>query len=95
MDNRPDAGQLLKGKVALVTGGAGGIGTAICHHLAAAATTVVVTFNSNGGRAEALVDELPGGHFRQAEVSHQPGPGRIEPFGEAVANLAAQPRNRE
>jgi 3-oxoacyl-[acyl-carrier protein] reductase len=64
MNNGLDTGQVLKGKVALVTGGAGGIGTAICRHLADAGATVVVTYNSNGGRAEALVDELRGdGHL--------------------------------
>lgn len=63
MNNGLGDRQALKGRVALVTGGAGGIGTAISRHLADAGVTVVVTYNSNGGRAEALVDDLPGtGH---------------------------------
>jgi 3-oxoacyl-[acyl-carrier protein] reductase len=50
--------------VALVTGGAGGIGSAICRHLAEAGATVIVTFNANYQRAQSLVRELPGdGHL--------------------------------
>lgn len=48
MDNERGVGQALKGKVALVTGGAGGIGAAICRHLADAGATVVTTYSSNG-----------------------------------------------
>lgn len=55
-----DNSKPLTGKVALVTGGAGGIGTAICRHLADAGASVVLTYNSNGGRAEALARDLTG-----------------------------------
>jgi 3-oxoacyl-[acyl-carrier protein] reductase len=46
--------------VALVTGGAGGIGSAICRALARAGAAVVVTYHSNAGKAQALLGELPG-----------------------------------
>ncbi len=49
--------------VAVVTGGAGGIGAAICQRLAADGTTVIVGYNSNSGRATELAERLPGqGH---------------------------------
>lgn len=49
--------------VALVTGGAGGIGTAICRALAAAGFRIIVGFNRSGAVAEELAKTLPGsGH---------------------------------
>lgn len=54
---------MLKGKTTLVTGGAGGIGSAICHKLATAGAAVVVTYNANAEKAAALIQDLPGeGH---------------------------------
>jgi 3-oxoacyl-[acyl-carrier protein] reductase len=53
----------LAGRVAIVTGGAGGIGSAICWALAMAGAAVVITYNSNADKAQALLAELPGsGH---------------------------------
>ncbi|WP_202630504.1 SDR family NAD(P)-dependent oxidoreductase [Deinococcus alpinitundrae] len=53
----------LSGQVALVTGGAGGIGAAICQALAGAGAAVVVGFSGNEARAQALARALPGeGH---------------------------------
>lgn len=48
----------LHGKVAVVTGGAGGIGAAICTELAQQGATVVVGYNSSADRAEALARTL-------------------------------------
>lgn len=48
----------LNGQVAVVTGGAGGIGEAICRGLAAAGCTVVVGYNSSEGPARALAESL-------------------------------------
>ncbi|MBO0929785.1 SDR family NAD(P)-dependent oxidoreductase [Fibrella aquatilis] len=49
--------------IALVTGGAGGIGSAICRQLAQAGATVIITYNSNPQKAGELLQTLPGvGH---------------------------------
>jgi 3-oxoacyl-[acyl-carrier protein] reductase len=45
-------------KVAIVTGGAGGIGRAVCEQLAASGYAIVVNYLSSRDRAEALVREL-------------------------------------
>lgn len=49
----------LDGRVAVVTGGAGGIGEAICQGLARAGCAVVVGYNSSEGPAQALAAQLP------------------------------------
>src|SRR5258708_19675256 len=52
-----------EGAVAVVTGGAGGIGTAICRALAREGMHVVVGYNKSVDAARALVESLPGeGH---------------------------------
>jgi 3-oxoacyl-[acyl-carrier protein] reductase len=49
----------LNGKVALVTGGAGGIGSGICEVLAEHGAMVIVGYNSSRDQAAALADRLP------------------------------------
>ncbi len=58
------SGQLMAGKVAVVTGGGGGIGSAICHHLAEAGAKVVLTYRKSVEQTQAVADELAGeGHL--------------------------------
>lgn len=59
MPNQP-LPNVLTGKVALVTGGAGGIGSAISRALAQAGATVIITYNSDSVKANTLLDTLPG-----------------------------------
>lgn len=50
----------LGGKVALVTGGGGGIGSAICRRLAERGAEIIITYNSDEAKAQAVADSLPG-----------------------------------
>lgn len=51
-------------KVALVTGGAGGIGSAISRKFATEAYSVIITYNRNAEKAKKLIQSLPGsGHL--------------------------------
>lgn len=59
----------LSGQVAIVTGGAGGIGSAISRTLAQAGATVVMTYNSDLAKANALLATLPGTGHAVAQAS--------------------------
>ncbi|UBV44371.1 SDR family oxidoreductase (plasmid) [Deinococcus taeanensis] len=61
-------GSELSGQVALVTGGSGGIGSAICEVLAGAGAAVLVGYAGHPERAGALVAALPGGGHRALRV---------------------------
>jgi NAD(P)-dependent dehydrogenase (short-subunit alcohol dehydrogenase family) len=59
----------LDGKVALVTGGASGIGAATCRELARAGALVIVA-DLNLHAAEALANDLPGARAVQMDVTN-------------------------
>lgn len=55
---------LLQNKIALVTGGGGGIGRAICKRLASEGASIVITYSRSQDKAEQLAHELVGdGHL--------------------------------
>lgn len=59
----------MRGRVALVTGAAGGIGSAICRRLAEAEARVIVTYKSNRAEAQALADTLAGADHMVAQAA--------------------------
>ena len=71
----------LAGRVAVVTGGGGGIGSAICQRLATLGASVVICVAERLERAEALADSLPG-------VGHLAVRARVDESAE-VAELAS------
>ena len=55
---------MLEDKVIAVTGGSGGIGSAICRAFANAGATCIVAYNNNEQRAIEVVESLEGeGHW--------------------------------
>jgi 3-oxoacyl-[acyl-carrier protein] reductase len=59
---------MLEGRVALVTGGSGGIGTVLCERLAAEGMTVAVHFRDRVEVAERIVREIVDGGGRAAAI---------------------------
>ncbi len=56
-------------RVALVTGGGGGIGSAICRRLASDGLVVLVGYHSSAARADALAADLPGDGHRAVQIA--------------------------
>jgi len=52
----------MQGQVALVTGGGGGIGSAICRRLSKAGAELVISYRSDQGKARAVARGLAGGN---------------------------------
>ncbi len=63
--------QVLRGKVAVVTGGSNGIGAATVRRLAGAGADIVIGYHASRERAEALLQSLPAGRHRVAQLSLQ------------------------
>ena len=73
----------LAGKAALVTGGAGGIGAAVCRALAAEGSGVAVHYHTSRARAEALAAEL-GGVALAADLRREDDADRLIPAAAAA-----------
>ena len=71
-------------KIALVTGGSGGIGSEICRHLAEAGYRVIVNYNANLQKAKATLDSLENdGHtIFQASVTDSSALAKMAAFVE-------------
>ncbi len=54
----------LKNKVAIITGGSGGIGSAICQRLSAEGASVVVHYNGHEAAAQQVVQQIAAEHGR-------------------------------
>jgi len=59
----------LRGKVAIVVGGSGAIGSAICRHFADAGATCIVTYNHGERAAKDLVAGLPGDRHSAVHIA--------------------------
>ena len=59
-------------QVAIVTGGAGGIGSAICRQLAEAGASVIITYNSDAEKARLLLETLPTTAGNKHAIIHAP-----------------------
>ena len=72
-----EQGAPLAGKVVVVTGGSGGIGSEICRHFAQAGATVVFNYRTGREAATGLQEALPGaGHWaKQVAVDDSAGLG--------------------
>ncbi|MFW6328476.1 MAG: SDR family NAD(P)-dependent oxidoreductase [Alkalispirochaetaceae bacterium] len=72
--------------VALVTGGSGGIGSAIARRLASAGMRLVVTYNGNREKAEQTVASLAGEEHRSIQLSFE-DPGSVRRVLESVESV--------
>lgn len=70
------ASEPLRGRVALVTGGSGGIGAAICRALADQGATVAVGYGANASAADRLAGEI-GGQAFAADLEDQRAPAQL------------------
>ena len=80
----------LSGKTALVTGGSGQLGRVMVRRLAQAGAAVLVHYNQNGEKAEALVRELEAAGTRAAAVQA----GQQRGSGRRLSDAALLVRNR-
>lgn len=79
--------------IALVTGGATGIGAACCRALAAAGFKVGIHYNSSSAAAEKLQLELPGSFIVGADVSTESGVDAVHDAVKAQGDLAVVVNN--
>ena len=74
-------------RVAVVTGGATGIGRAVCQALAAKGMRVGVVFRSSESAARALADELPGAFAARADIAD---PAQVDALVKQLQEIAGR-----
>ena len=74
-------------KVAVVTGGATGIGRAVCQALAAQGMRVGVVYNSSEKAARAVADGLPGAFVAHADLAD---PAQVEALVKQIQEVAGR-----
>jgi 3-oxoacyl-[acyl-carrier protein] reductase len=79
----------LAGRVALVTGGGGGIGRAVCTALAAEGARLGIGYGDDEDAAQGVAAEL---RARGAEAVVLPAERGVPPAAQALADPVAQPR---
>ena len=79
--------QDFKDKVVLVTGGATGIGRAVCQALAAKGMRVGVVYNSSEKAARAVADGLPGAFVAHADLAD---PAQVEALVKQIQEVAGR-----
>src|SRR5690606_9697307 len=67
-DDSTMADKVLEGRVALVTGAGGGIGSAVAKRLAEAGAQVVLTYRSSAHQAHLVAASLPGDNHMVTKV---------------------------
>ncbi|MEV6449029.1 3-oxoacyl-ACP reductase family protein [Amycolatopsis sp. NPDC051716] len=82
------SGTGLSGKVALVTGGVRGIGSAICQALADAGATVAIGYHTSVEQADAVADRIAG--QRAGHSLHRADVSSVEDCERLVAEVSAR-----
>jgi 3-oxoacyl-[acyl-carrier protein] reductase len=92
----------LEGRSALVTGGAGGIGSEVVRRFAQEGTRVVIAYNTSGARAEKLAAEVDGIAIRadltrpdDVDALFDEATRRVGGLDVLVANAGAWPQQHE
>jgi 3-oxoacyl-[acyl-carrier protein] reductase len=92
----------LEGRSALVTGGAGGIGSEVVRRFAQEGTRVVIAYNTSGARAEKLAAEVDGIAIRadltrpdEVDALFDEATRRVGGLDVLVANAGAWPQQHE
>jgi 3-oxoacyl-[acyl-carrier protein] reductase len=80
-------GAAVEPRVAVVTGGATGIGRAVCQALAAKGMRIGVVYNSSEAAARAVAEELPGAFVARADLAD---PAQVEALVAQLKEVAGR-----